>query len=250
MNNIFLRLGKMDHLAPDDIFQEFGHPVRKKVVRLDGKALGPGISMYSIASMRIGLSASTVNHSDLVISDFGAACILPSRPSGGITAAPTRAPEYHLGLTQEYGLPGDAWSAACVIYNVLANWTLFYLHPTIPVEDESDEILRQILQLLGPPPGEMLAAWGDQGGEHCATERHRAEIDSGRVDSLFAKTHSKRRRQGDSEQDFSRDELDDLYDLLKRMLRWRPAERISAEEACQSDWMRRWGLPAIKRTGG
>ncbi|PNH52383.1 hypothetical protein VD0002_g3958 [Verticillium dahliae] len=39
-----------------------------------------------------------------------------------------------------------------------------------------------------------------------------------------------------------------LFEMLKRMLAWRPGERPSAEEVLGMPWMRKWGLPAYEES--
>ncbi|KAL4946033.1 hypothetical protein BDV06DRAFT_235595 [Aspergillus oleicola] len=44
------------------------------------------------------------------------------------------------------------------------------------------------------------------------------------------------------------DEAAAILDLMRRMLKFRPGERISADEVLQSEWMVKWALPAYEKT--
>lgn len=48
--------------------------------------------------------------------------------------------------------------------------------------------------------------------------------------------------------DFGADEIATLEKLLSGMLAYDPALRITAKEALESEWMHKWGLPALKKT--
>lgn len=249
MNNIFLRLGQLDAMTSNEIFQKFGHPKKESVMKMDGMPLVPSIPKYSIAPVETSITAATVTDTDLVISDFGAASMVSSMPSQIVTAAATRPPEAHLNLTRHSRFAGDIWSTACVAYNVLANGPLFRLVPFCQPEHESAQILQQISKLLGPPPDDMLTAW-NSASEFSDGKKQLKEEAWGEQTPLREKMAGMRRLLGRPQYDFSIEEIGDLHDLLERMLKWRPCERISADEACQSKWMQQWGLPAIERTGG
>ncbi|KAK2773822.1 protein kinase domain-containing protein [Colletotrichum kahawae] len=52
----------------------------------------------------------------------------------------------------------------------------------------------------------------------------------------------KKSRRGDT----SDEELQDIYELLKCMFCLEPEDRITALELLSSDWMKKWGGPALK----
>ncbi|KAL9947491.1 hypothetical protein ACHAQF_001329 [Verticillium nonalfalfae] len=41
-----------------------------------------------------------------------------------------------------------------------------------------------------------------------------------------------------------------LFEVLKRMLAWRPGERPSVEEVLSMPWMAKWALPAYEESLG
>ncbi len=45
--------------------------------------------------------------------------------------------------------------------------------------------------------------------------------------------------------DFSPEEFANLENLLVKMLMYEPCDRMTADEAMRSDYMLRWGFPAI-----
>lgn len=47
------------------------------------------------------------------------------------------------------------------------------------------------------------------------------------------------------EREFGLDKMASLEKLLRAMVAYEPAQRISAKDTVVSEWMRTWGLPAI-----
>lgn len=48
------------------------------------------------------------------------------------------------------------------------------------------------------------------------------------------------------DEDFSSEEKSSIEKLLRGMLAYEPSQRLTAKEAAESEWMQRWGLPAIR----
>jgi len=84
-----------------------------------------------------------------------------------------RSPEVILGMAYSY--PIDMWSLGCVVAE------LFLGRPLFPGEDDHDQLLA-IMEVLGPPPEEMLAV---------ASERRKHFYDDGRP-KILPSSHSKR----------------------------------------------------------
>jgi serine/threonine-protein kinase SRPK3 len=250
MNNIVLQSPDILKLSPGQLYWKYGDPKRIPVANQNGKGCRKEVPAYSVVKLANTIPASEVVGSDIVISDFGEAHILPSKPTGSNTYAALRPPEYLLGLSDVYGMAGDIWSAACVLYNVLAIYPLFDLPTSCLKDEEADNVLKQILHLLGPPPADMLAAW-DHGEKYCARDQQKKEKKgTARADPMIEKINCMKNCRGHPQHDFSNEEMISFCHLLESMLTWCPSNRISADEACKSEWMQKWGLPAIKQTGG
>jgi hypothetical protein len=44
------------------------------------------------------------------------------------------------------------------------------------------------------------------------------------------------------------DERRALFDLIRSMLRFRPGDRMSASQVLEAEWMKKWAMPAAKRS--
>ena len=149
-----------------------------------------------------------------------------------------RAPEIILGLP--YSFPIDMWSLGC---------TLVEMHVGTPLFEGKNELdqLVKIMNYLGPPPQHMIAA-STRMQKLCVQDVH------GRIyfvpefqgciqkrslmDFIGVNTGGPRGmrsgQRGHSESDYMR-----FYDLILRMLRYDPNERITPLEALEHPFFRR-----------
>ena len=87
--------------------------------------------------------------SELKVIDFGSACFTNERMFSYIQSRFYRAPEVILGLS--YGCSIDVWSFGCILAELFIGFPLF------PGENENEQLL-YMMEYLGLPPGEVLAA--------------------------------------------------------------------------------------------
>lgn len=245
MGNILLRNPEISGSA-EEIYQKYGCPEETPIERVDGKSPRPEAPLYTVSSMDTAKSAERVWCTDIMISDFGEASILPYPNSGNGTPMHARPPEFHLKLAEEYGQPADIWTAACTIYHILGTVPLFSVCEWNPAG-----MMNDIARLLGPLPKDLMERWKlvlesapDEWGRYLLPPWEGEYPERSMEDALAEMSY------GSEGNDYTEEELRDLADLLLSMLKYRPSERVTADEACQSAWMQKWGLPAITRTDG
>ncbi|KAH9636154.1 hypothetical protein HF086_007106 [Spodoptera exigua] len=85
--------------------------------------------------------------SSIKVIDFGSSCYTHARVYTYIQSRFYRSPEVILGL--QYGTPIDMWSMGCILAELHTGYPLF------PGENESEQ-LACIMELLGPPPPDLL----------------------------------------------------------------------------------------------
>jgi hypothetical protein len=68
------------------------------------------------------------------------------------------------------------------------------------------------------------------------------------IDKAFEEGVQKNRRKSRLANEFDREEMVAILDLMRRMLAFRPEERPNAEEVLKSKWMVKWVLPEYNRT--
>jgi serine/threonine protein kinase len=87
--------------------------------------------------------------SSIKVIDFGSSCYTNQRVYTYIQSRFYRSPEVILGLT--YGTPIDMWSLGCILAELYTGYPLF------PGENEVEQ-LACLMEVLGPPPDELVAA--------------------------------------------------------------------------------------------
>jgi hypothetical protein len=68
------------------------------------------------------------------------------------------------------------------------------------------------------------------------------------IAKAFEEGVQKYRRKSRLANEFDREEMVAILDLMCRMLAFRPEERPTAEEVLKSEWMVKWVLPEYSRT--
>ena len=189
---------------------------------------------YVVESSEIG--ANMITYKACVI-DFGESYEVSSPPLDlGIPMAYC-APEYD--LEKKTGISNDLWALGCTLFEIRAGRKLFDMF-----EDELDEHLFIIATILGKMPEPWWSeTWEgrrenfkdgvDEAGRVMAASSN--ILISGRPRSLREAITFFNKRGLD---EVSQKEVNIFVDLLAKLLRYRPAERISAREALEHDWFK------------
>ncbi|KAI1861699.1 hypothetical protein JX265_001318 [Neoarthrinium moseri] len=239
--NVLLQPQDLSSLSVEDLYAEYGSPIREAVVRLDQAPLSKHVPPYVVLPVWLGKPCEdiTVQHADALITDFGEAwqplacsrltlntpCVF--RPPEAMFAEAERRP---------IGFAADIWTLGCTIYSIFAQRDLFE-----GFSPDEDDILAENISALGKPPGDWWEAWGarkqffNESGEWAVKS---PRICDGESRSLATRVGY---IQEDRRGNVATEEMADLYDLLESMIRWRPEERISADQLVAGKWMRKWG---------
>lgn len=157
----------------------------------------------------------SARHTDVDIIDFGSATYEAEEHSAVVGTRQYRAPEIVLELKWSY--PCDVWSIGCIMFELYTGRTLFETH-------ESREHLAIMQRLLGPVPRSMIQktrktryfvkdklAWDVHSSAGRRINRRYKPLKS------YVVTGSVKERQ--------------LIDLISRMLKYKPSERITITDA-------------------
>ncbi|KAL3450420.1 kinase-like domain-containing protein [Aspergillus insuetus] len=156
-----------------------------------------------------------------VLSNFGQARIGEEAQRGDIMPGIYRAPEVILGM--EWDCKVDVWSVGTMIWDMVEGGNLFFAKKYRILNDEQH--LAEMVSLMGPPPPEFLQRsekcrqfWDDQG-----TWKGSIPIPE--------QSFEKKARQ------FSSEDKDLFIAFLRRVFRWLPEERPTAEELAYDDFL-------------
>ena len=190
--------------------------------------------------------ADQIKSHQIKISDFGEASYVDDPPKTLNTPMLLRPPEAF--FNERLGPQVDIWTLGCILYEILGERPLF--EAFIP---NVDDTLAEMVSTLGKLPRRW---WGEHGWQ----KRLVYFMDDGSWNpdfhgimspitrSLKERLLGMGRGSASKQCDFSAEEMASLERFLAAMLRYEPSERITPDEAMRSEYMMRWGRPAVDIT--
>lgn len=250
----------IDKLSPEKFYERFGRPNVFPVNRRDGKPLSPGVPEQVMWGAWLGCASEDVPLADCAISlaDFGEAYMVtpPASPSQGTLQQQKKAtpPECHTPqrlrppearfASSGLGPASDVWTLACAVFEIAGANPLFFGSFFLT----EDSVTEDCVDALGRLPDEWWARWDARGESFTGDgERldHAADDVRGPIERRFERRSQElRRKEGMDEWDG--EEVAALLGMLKAMLKYRPAERISVAQVLETEWMVRWGALALE----
>ena len=172
---------------------------------------------------------SNITLDGIKIIDFGCSCYFGKILYSYIQSRYYRAPEVVLG--REYGPEIDMWSLGCVLCELVTGTPIF------PAKDET-ELMMMLIKVIGMPPKSLI--------ESSTRAQYYFSIDP--TGALIHKQTSLRQDADESEKEsymraFTeiqrqtkiRDK--DFLDLIVKCLKWKPEERLTAEDFLKHKWV-------------
>lgn len=206
--------------------------------RLDGHPAGPEAPNYCVPPARTFQPCGEVNDDvQVVIADFGEAFFPAEPPTQLHTPILLLPPEFL--FNERLGPPIDVWTLGCTLYNLLGKRSLF--EGFMPDEDHA---IAEMISTLGNLPSRWWDRW--QKKEDFFLEDGTWDPDTHRAHAPWSRPLRERMGLMGREGEFSPEEMASLEKMLRAMLAYEPGERITTKDVVKSEWMRKWGLPAIK----
>ncbi|KAK5164960.1 uncharacterized protein LTR77_009625 [Saxophila tyrrhenica] len=245
LSNVLLKLNSMDAWTEDELYHRLGMPVKVPLRLSSGEEHSGSGPLYAVEPA--GLPDAAFLENNILLVDFGKAFELDSPPQPKDIGVPSdyRAPETILDLV--YTPPSEAWSLACLLYEVRAGQRLF-----ANLLGGPDEIVKQMVEMKGALPepwwslwdlrtdyfdesGKPLQEWPD--GTTWAIEYPIDEAiddigayddeEEGAVSGLCASMLEPCGAKVPGT------EAENMLELLKAVLRWTPEERVSIKQIYQ-----------------
>ncbi|POS73516.1 protein kinase [Diaporthe helianthi] len=243
-----------DELSVQDFRDKYGEPEKVPISRVDGKPLTANVPKYAVEPLYLGKKAQDFTLADaqgLILSDFGEAfCPGTERRLGRECNAPLakKAPEAVFELDAPLTFSSDIWSLGTAIWEILGMKFIFSEAET------QDEISAQQIDVLGATtfPESWREQWERQGDEDSHGARAIPRRPTGeretwpRLENAFEEFVQKYRRKREATGIFDEQETRAILELIRGMLRFRPEERLTADEVLMSEWMVKWALPELE----
>lgn len=270
--NIAFELANFDSWSEDELYERIGRPKTEAIRTASGNVVPDSAPRYVVQPASFTDGGSRWIRDTIRIIDFGIAFFVDEPPKDLGTPPSFTAPEAWFEMAA--GKSTDLWALGCTLYTLRSGATLIQLYwGGTPVE-----VIGEICSFLGPLPERWDRLWFDEEGmpkprdetsgedtppswtreeaeetqnvydltAHITDEYHgpvraedqiereklpielEIEAEGGRV--IFPTEKPK--------QKISADEAASFADLLDKVLRWEPAERVSAEDLVRHPWFR------------
>jgi len=249
-SNVLFRLkGSIDAWSQEEIYERLGQPKQCEIMTISGSPLGESAPRYVVEPCSL-LNPQFLSD-DVLLVDFGCAFLSDGPPSN---------PD-DIGLTMSYSAPevifdsklsaySDIWALGCVLFEIRSGTQLFG-----DWVGTKDDILRQMVQALGKLPEPWWTAWENRGLFFDDDGEPRKTWDDGIVrackfelDEMIADIGAEDEEDEGPERNCAvmleptgvkvpEEEASQMKDLLGKILKWKPEERISIKEIIDHRWL-------------
>ncbi|EPE07866.1 protein kinase domain-containing protein [Ophiostoma piceae UAMH 11346] len=247
--------GYIHHLTVDQFYEQYGQPDTEPVLRWDEQPLASGdggsrhvpdelVQSFFAYGNSIGQDL-TLADMRIQLCDFGEAykprtTTRVGRDCG--TPWPLRPIEAHFMPDAPLSFPADIWTLGMVLWDTVA---MQRFASSDHVSEE--ETISQLIDAFGPLPAEWQ---GPESWRAFAAARYDAhgKLRSANYFSSLDEAFDKgvqAFRASHNVGVFSDDERAAFLDLIRRMMAYRPEDRLTIEGVLQSEWMQTWALPAF-----
>ncbi|KAM0415651.1 hypothetical protein ACHAPT_013401 [Fusarium lateritium] len=229
--NILLKLAKIDHLSTDDLYDLIDAPDTVPIHHVSGSL--PACSPKYLVR-QANLSGLDAYFSDqIAVIDFGEAYPFSSPLEAIGIPFHYLPPELLLDEPVAPSPAADLWALGCTLFEIRQQLPLFY------ASTKPDEKLAQIVCFFGKLPDELWNKWearkyffDDQGRWIGFSGPESFENRLKRARKIFPGESAPRSSMTtpDAEQKL-------MTDLLYKLLRYEPSERLSAEKVLEHEWL-------------
>ncbi|KAL5327045.1 hypothetical protein ACEPPN_004735 [Leptodophora sp. 'Broadleaf-Isolate-01'] len=260
-NVLFQLLGTLDTLNVDELYAVLGNPVKESVRTRDGSAVGLSAPSYVVESIDFA-AVPTLLSLRLKVIDFDQAFQISTPPSK-MLGTPPRCLSPEAIFDHEVGVASDVWALGCLIFRIRSGYELFgnFGGPS------PYYALMQIVKTLGKLPKKWRNRRFDDHGYPAEDSNDDAEVlvcEPLQAPLVDAVLEIERSPIGSSVSDrdnleamvwtpsaeygsvngeestayISKEEADCLFDLLSKIFRFRPEERLGLQEIADHPWFK------------
>lgn len=224
-----------------------GKPELEEVLTVDGKPPGPEAPSHVVASIDPSyLTSASLLEESIILTDFGQSTFPGDDLSIQQPVTPTHFTPPEGIFDSRVALSSDVWALACTLFHIRSSWPLFDNFLGI-----DDVVLKHMVETLGKLPDPYWTSWDARRKWFTETGEPRTAEEQRELMLPAVKTSISERvaEIGDDEEgdnygrmmDAPGTHLDtaEIYlftDLLEKMLRYSPRERISMAEVVQHPW--------------
>ncbi|KAF5635659.1 kinase domain protein [Fusarium tjaetaba] len=244
LGNVLLQLpgSELDHLSIQQVYEKYYEPDPYPVTRTDGQPVtSPSVPKNVYTPNWLGKPSDEVllPEARLWLADFGTA-FNPSQETRllSYTHLQNRPPEAVFDSTKPLTFSSDIWSLGLMVWECMGSGPFMggFLF-------DEDEVIADRVDALGPLPHEWWEKWETRTNVLTEDGQRKGGIETWPLQKRFDL---------DIQRETKAEKLDDqesraFLDMVKGMLRFRPEERMTADQVLRSEWMSKWALPLAEK---
>jgi serine/threonine-protein kinase SRPK3 len=248
-SNILVKLRNLDHLTKHAILTVLGgEPVTVDVCGNEGADVPPSVPKYLVHEVNFQEVDFKYLSDEICLIDYGVSFHKEDPPSNYYIPLPYLPPEgFALSDDNETYPPidsvgGDMWALGCTLFEIRMQVELFYML------EGRDEHLDEMVRLFGKLPQALWDSWtyrdeyydddanpvGYRAGEDISQYFEKVAMNQ----PLSVTLHHADGTEEEKHFEMCEKEKRLFADLLRRILRYDPAERASMNEILEHDWFK------------
>ncbi|VTT76488.1 unnamed protein product, partial [Fusarium fujikuroi] len=235
-SNILVKLCNLDHLSEDELFSLLGRPEEVQVQMESGEDLPASSPRYLVPPADISRLGNEFLTEEICVIDFGESFNFSSPPEDLGIPENYLPPEILLECPDAIGPACDLWALGCTLFEIREQLPLFYM-----IYDK-DELLSEMVRFFGKLPEDWWAKWEareeyfDKDGKWLREEEDWSlEVALSKPIEIF---ESGEKYKEGPKKSLQTPEAEQklMADLLYRLFKYDPRERISAEKVLRHKW--------------
>ncbi|KAJ6023893.1 hypothetical protein N7540_004690, partial [Penicillium herquei] len=233
-SNILVKLNSFDHLSEDELLSLIAHPEKAYVRTESGEELPESSPQYLTLPADISRLGEKYLTDKICIIDFGETFPISSPPEGLGIPENYLPPEVLLEHEDAVGPACDIWALGCTLFEIRQQIPLFYMIYDI------DELIAEMVRFFGKLPQAWWDKWearsdffDDEGNwvwGRPNAQKWSLEVALNNPVEIF---RPKAQRLVTSQEEQAL-----LADLLYRIFRYEPEQRLSVDDVLNHDWFK------------
>ncbi|KAK2750695.1 hypothetical protein FQN57_002768 [Myotisia sp. PD_48] len=249
LGNILAKLpSRFDGLSIEQFHEQYGKPEITPISRRDEKPLSSNIPTHAVSPLSLIKKRArkyTLADAQIILCDFGEAFAISNAPNGEKCHTPPamRPPETRFEPHMPLSYAADIWSLGVAIWEIIGMQAIFSSEFGF-----GDGMISQLIDVLGSMPDDWFNKWEGKDEFYDSSQCPKEGSDNWpAMNEAFQETIQKFRYDEPHMGVFDEEETTAILDLIRRMLVFKPEQRLTIEEVLASEWMVKWALPALER---
>jgi serine/threonine-protein kinase SRPK3 len=244
LGNVFLASSEnMNHLSVQELYDKLGQPATHPL-RLENKPLPTGFPSEVIVPTWLGKRCEYFEPKEarILLADFGEA-FHPRQESRlySHTVSAYRPPEATFDPESGLSFSADIWTLGCSIWAILGQQGVFAEHFA-----SDDRVIAEQVEAVGPMPSEWWPKWEDRLRYFDECQTPNADQFPMSIEKRFDE-YIQKARLAEGMPAVQETESLAFIGMMKSMLKFRPGERLTADDILETEWFLKWGFPAYER---